>query len=74
LRVSCTLQVVARKSASLTPFIILSPRADAFFFYICCLTLAFTILIQDATYALKVGELSPVVETDSGTHVILRTA
>jgi NIMA-interacting peptidyl-prolyl cis-trans isomerase 1 len=28
----------------------------------------------DATYALKVGELSGVVDTDSGVHIILRTA
>ena len=29
---------------------------------------------EDATYALKVGELSDVVDTDSGVHIILRTA
>lgn len=29
---------------------------------------------EDATYALKVGELSGVVDTDSGVHIILRTA
>ncbi|CDO77282.1 hypothetical protein BN946_scf184753.g32 [Trametes cinnabarina] len=29
---------------------------------------------EDATYALKVGEISDVVETDSGVHLILRTA
>jgi parvulin-like peptidyl-prolyl isomerase len=29
---------------------------------------------EDATYALKVGELSEIVDTDSGVHVILRTA
>jgi len=26
-----------------------------------------------ATYALKVGEMSGIVETDSGVHIILRT-
>jgi parvulin-like peptidyl-prolyl isomerase len=29
---------------------------------------------EDATYALKVGELSGIVDTDSGVHIILRTA
>ncbi|KAH7484312.1 Peptidyl-prolyl cis-trans isomerase NIMA-interacting protein 1 [Phytophthora ramorum] len=29
---------------------------------------------EDATFALKVGELSNVVDTDSGVHIILRTA
>jgi len=29
---------------------------------------------EDATYALKVGELSGIVDTDSGLHIILRTA
>ena len=29
---------------------------------------------EDATYALKVGEISDVVETESGVHLILRTA
>eukprot|EP00808_Paulinella_micropora_P003375 g80140.t1 len=29
---------------------------------------------EDATYALKVGEMSGIVETDSGVHIILRTA
>ncbi|KAI0370099.1 rotamase-domain-containing protein [Pilatotrama ljubarskyi] len=29
---------------------------------------------EDATYALKVGEISDVVSTDSGVHLILRTA
>ena len=29
---------------------------------------------EDATYALAVGELSDVVDTDSGVHIILRTA
>ncbi|VDC04265.1 unnamed protein product [Peniophora sp. CBMAI 1063] len=29
---------------------------------------------EDATYALKVGEMSGVVSTDSGVHLILRTA
>jgi len=28
---------------------------------------------EDATYALTVGELSDIVETDSGVHIILRT-
>ena len=28
---------------------------------------------EDATYALKIGEMSEAVETDSGVHVILRT-
>ena len=28
---------------------------------------------EDATYALKVGELSDIVYTDSGVHIILRT-
>jgi NIMA-interacting peptidyl-prolyl cis-trans isomerase 1 len=28
---------------------------------------------EDATYALKVGELSGIVDTDSGVHIILRT-
>lgn len=29
---------------------------------------------EDATYALKVGEISGIVDTDSGVHIILRTA
>ncbi|KAH9949347.1 rotamase-domain-containing protein [Amylocystis lapponica] len=29
---------------------------------------------EDATYALKVGEISDIVSTDSGVHLILRTA
>ena len=29
---------------------------------------------EDATYALQVGEMSGVVDTDSGVHIILRTA
>ena len=29
---------------------------------------------EDATYSLKVGEISGVVSTDSGVHLILRTA
>ncbi|KAA0150151.1 hypothetical protein FNF27_07242 [Cafeteria roenbergensis] len=29
---------------------------------------------EEATYALKVGELSGTVDTDSGVHIILRTA
>jgi len=29
---------------------------------------------EDATYALKVGEMSGIVDTDSGVHIILRTA
>ena len=28
---------------------------------------------EDATYGLKVGQLSDVVDTDSGVHIILRT-
>lgn len=28
---------------------------------------------EDATYALNVGEMSGVVDTDSGVHIILRT-
>mmetsp|Transcript_2515 Transcript_2515/g.4331 ORF Transcript_2515/g.4331 Transcript_2515/m.4331 type:complete len:113 (-) Transcript_2515:105-443(-) len=28
---------------------------------------------EDATYALSVGELSDIVDTDSGVHIILRT-
>lgn len=31
------------------------------------------LLLQDGTYALEVGELSPVIVSDSGVHVILRT-
>lgn len=29
---------------------------------------------EDTTYALKVGQISDIVETDSGVHLILRTA
>ncbi|KAI0756093.1 rotamase-domain-containing protein [Daedaleopsis nitida] len=29
---------------------------------------------EDATYALRVGEISDVISTDSGVHLILRTA
>ena len=29
---------------------------------------------EDASFALQVGELSDIVDTDSGTHIILRTA
>ncbi|KAI9912742.1 hypothetical protein PsorP6_005620 [Peronosclerospora sorghi] len=29
---------------------------------------------EDATFALRVGELSDIVDTDSGVHIILRTA
>ncbi|XP_061184597.1 putative peptidyl-prolyl cis-trans isomerase dodo [Saccostrea echinata] len=29
---------------------------------------------EDATYSMKVGELSQPIETDSGVHIILRTA
>lgn len=29
---------------------------------------------EDATYALKVGEMSGIVQSDSGFHLILRTA
>ncbi|KAJ1638258.1 putative peptidyl-prolyl cis-trans isomerase/rotamase [Pavlovales sp. CCMP2436] len=29
---------------------------------------------EDATYGLQVGEVSGIVETDSGVHLILRTA
>jgi len=28
---------------------------------------------ERATYALRIGELSGIVETDSGVHIILRT-
>lgn len=31
-------------------------------------------VFEDATWALAVGGLSELVETDSGVHVILRTA
>ena len=30
-------------------------------------------MLQDATYALQVGQLSSIVDSDSGIHVILRT-
>lgn len=29
--------------------------------------------MQDGTYALQVGEMSPIIESDSGVHVIYRT-
>ncbi|CAL1361182.1 unnamed protein product [Linum trigynum] len=29
---------------------------------------------EDATFALKVGDISDIVDTDSGAHIILRTA
>ncbi|KAM3393550.1 hypothetical protein ACQJBY_014335 [Aegilops geniculata] len=29
---------------------------------------------EDATYALKVGEISDIIDTESGVHIILRTA
>ena len=29
---------------------------------------------EDATFALKIGQLSDIVDTDSGVHIILRTA
>ena len=28
---------------------------------------------EEATFALKVGEMSDIVDTDSGVHIILRT-
>lgn len=28
---------------------------------------------EDATYVLKVGEVSDIIDTDSGVHIILRT-
>lgn len=30
--------------------------------------------LQEATYALQPGQMSDIVDTDSGVHVILRTA
>jgi len=29
---------------------------------------------EEATYALKVGDISDIVDTDSGVHIIKRTA
>lgn len=31
-------------------------------------------LFQEAAFALKVGEISDIVSTDSGVHIIMRTA
>lgn len=42
---------------------------------LCCFSFPFLFLsCSDGTYALKVGELSGIVDTDSGVHIILRTA
>lgn len=53
--------VFSSGSAKLPSLICREERADGVF-------------VQDGTYALEVGQMSELIESDSGVHIILRTA